>query len=389
MKLKSTLLSFAFLLVLTEGISQTYTFTGVYTGKPRFNIETRRAGVFLGNIVVELFPNIAMMHTRNFDSLVSTGFYDTTAFHRAIPNFMIQGGDPNSRSGPVSTWGYGNPSQPTVVAEFSAAKHLRGILSAARSANPNSATSQFFICVANYASLNGNYSVYGRVVSGLNWADDIATCPKMATYTNTPSQKVEMFITKIGTNDTVPDPPVLNTPSDGSVDLDYSLPVSLSWNAATGGIIYEIQLSTDTLFTTLAIPVIKSSNLNYSFNNTTPGTKYFWRARTNNGGHFSVWSPVYKFKTLRDPEDPTGIGMLKKDAQQISVFPNPTSGSFTFENLEKGALLEIFDMNGKEIFKTIVTETTYNLTLNSKEKGSYNYQITNQKNKQKGKLLIQ
>ena len=141
---KITLVALISLFVIGENFSQTATYT--YTGKPRFQILTKRNNTLLGIINVELFPNIAPKHTRNFDSLVSKQFYDTTAFHRVIPGFVIQGGDPNSRHGPKPTWGQGQAGQPTVNAEFTAAKHVRGILSAARSTNINSATSQFFIC---------------------------------------------------------------------------------------------------------------------------------------------------------------------------------------------------------------------------------------------------
>lgn len=386
MKAKFTLL---FLIALLgETLAQgNYTFTGVYTGKPRFNIETRRAGVFLGNVIVELFPNIAMLHTRNFDSLVSKEFYDTTAFHRCIPGFMIQGGDPNSRSGPISTWGYGQPSQPTVPAEFSAAKHLRGILSAARSNNPNSATSQFFICVANYPSLNGNYSVYGRVTAGMNWVDTIAVCQKMATYTNTPLQKVEMFITRIGSNDTVPNPPLLNLPADASVDHDYLFPVSLSWTAVSDAIIYEVQISTDTLFTTLVTPTVKTANLNYSFNMTNPNTKYFWRVRTNNGGHFSIWSPIWKFRTMRDPSDPTGIVSQGKNQENVRVFPNPSSDRFTFSNLEPGDQLMIFNAAGKCVYDSRASSSSLTLSLTGENPGFYVYKVSGKRTSE-GKLML-
>src|SRR6185369_17262738 len=120
---------------------------GIYTGKPQYKIHTTRAGIPLGDIFIELYPTLAPHHVRNFDSLVSYSFYDTTAFHRVVPGFVIQGGDPNSRHGAPSTWGYGQPGQPTVNAEFSNfLKHKKGVLSAARSTNINSATSQFFIC---------------------------------------------------------------------------------------------------------------------------------------------------------------------------------------------------------------------------------------------------
>ncbi|HOZ87941.1 MAG TPA: peptidylprolyl isomerase, partial [Bacteroidia bacterium] len=164
MKKISTLSVFAVLLNTGVFYCQS-SFT--YTGKPMYEILTKQNNAVLGSIIVELFPTIAPKHVRNFDSLVSTGFYDTTAFHRCVPSFVIQGGDPNTRHGPISTWGYGQPNQPTVNAEFGPVKHVRGSFSAARSSNINSATSQFFICVAAASNLNGQYSLYGRVTSGM------------------------------------------------------------------------------------------------------------------------------------------------------------------------------------------------------------------------------
>ena len=107
--------------------------------KPRYIIETHRAGVYLGTFEIELFPLIAPLATNNFDSLVNVQFYDSTAFHRGVPGFVIQGGDPNSINGPKSTWGQGNPNQPTVNAEFSVVQHLRGRLDSARDTDTNSA----------------------------------------------------------------------------------------------------------------------------------------------------------------------------------------------------------------------------------------------------------
>nr|MBA3972031.1 peptidylprolyl isomerase [Bacteroidota bacterium] len=155
--MKRSLLTLLLVAFVTAAFSQSRSFTG----KPRYDILTKRVTTTLVITTVELFPIIAPLHVNNFDRLVSFQFFDTTAFHRVIPGFMIQGGDPNSRSGPRATWGNGDPSQPTVNAEFTAAKHLRGSLSAARDASINSANSQFFICVAPAAWLNGQYSVYG------------------------------------------------------------------------------------------------------------------------------------------------------------------------------------------------------------------------------------
>ena len=185
-----------------------------FTGKPRYSILTKRSGALLGEIRVELFPAIAPLAVANFDSLVKMHFYDSTAFHRVVPGFVIQGGDPNSRSGPRSTWGQGNPSQKKVPAEFSAVSHARGILSAARDTSPNSADSQFFICVAAATSLDGKYSAYGRVISGMNIADLIVNSPRDAN--DNPNQKIEMFVTYIGSNDTVPDASTLISPSSGA-----------------------------------------------------------------------------------------------------------------------------------------------------------------------------
>jgi cyclophilin family peptidyl-prolyl cis-trans isomerase len=212
-----------------------------------YQILTKRAGIYLGTITVELFPNIAPLHTKNFDSLVNTQFYDSTAFHRVIPGFMIQGGDPNSKHGPTSTWGLGDSTQPTVNAEFTAARHIRGRLSAARDTGINSANSQFFICVATAAWLNGQYSVYGRTTLGMNIVDSIVNSPSDSV--DNPLQKIEMFITYIGDNDTVPNPPVQNTPPTGTMGVGSSK--NLTWFSQPDGIIYELEVSDDSTFATI------------------------------------------------------------------------------------------------------------------------------------------
>jgi len=130
-----------------------------------------------GEIDVRFFPDVAPNHVKNFIDLAEKGFYNGTKFHRVIPNFMIQGGDPNTISGPPSTWGTGGAPQ-MVNAEFSTVKHKRGILSMARSNDPNSASSQFFIMVADYPSLDGKYSVFGQVTKGMDVADTIVNAPK-------------------------------------------------------------------------------------------------------------------------------------------------------------------------------------------------------------------
>ena len=127
----------------------------------------------LGNITIEFFPDDSPNHVSNFIELADTGFYDGTLFHRIISGFMIQGGDPNTKSGDESTWGTGGPGD-SVNAEFNNIKHKRGIVSMARAADPNSAGSQFFIVhkdkpdqpnMQDWTNLDEQYTVFGRIVT--------------------------------------------------------------------------------------------------------------------------------------------------------------------------------------------------------------------------------
>jgi cyclophilin family peptidyl-prolyl cis-trans isomerase len=165
------------------------------SNNPHYVISVTQGDQKLGDILIEIYADVAPKHAHNFDSLVAAKFYDGTAFHRVIPGFMIQGGDPNSKNGPVNTWGYGDPSQTKVPAEFSQTlQHKRGILSAARSQDPNSASSQFFICVADCPSLDKQYSIFGKVLSGMDVADKIVNSPRDAR--DNPNTKIEMKIVK-------------------------------------------------------------------------------------------------------------------------------------------------------------------------------------------------
>ena len=118
----------------------------------------------LGNIVIEFFPDDAPIHVDNFINLSSSGFYDGTLFHRIIPGFMIQGGDPNTIDGDQTSWGTGGP-EARIDAEFNTIKHDRGIVSMARSADPNSGGSQFFIVHKDSHFLDQQYTVFGRIVT--------------------------------------------------------------------------------------------------------------------------------------------------------------------------------------------------------------------------------
>ncbi len=126
----------------------------------------------LGTIVFKLIPDLAPETVRNFEKLARDGFYDGTLFHRVIPGFMIQGGDPNTKTGNKSSWGKGGPGH-TIKAEFSSRSHHRGIVSMARSQDPNSAGSQFFIVTADSTFLDRQYTVFGEVTEGMDIADKI------------------------------------------------------------------------------------------------------------------------------------------------------------------------------------------------------------------------
>jgi peptidyl-prolyl cis-trans isomerase B (cyclophilin B) len=130
-----------------------------------------------GNIVIRFFPGGAPIHVKNFITLAESGFYDGTIFHRVIPGFMIQGGDPKGKDPNARGVGTGGPGY-TIKAEFNDRSHKRGILSMARTADPNSAGSQFFICVADAPHLDKQYTVFGQVESGMEAVDKIVALPK-------------------------------------------------------------------------------------------------------------------------------------------------------------------------------------------------------------------
>ena len=130
-----------------------------------------------GNIELRFFPDVAPNHVNNFIDLAKKGFYDGTLFHRVIPKFMIQGGDPNSKGTDRSKHGTGGPGY-TLKAEFNTKPHKRGTVSMARANHPDSAGSQFFICVADAPFLNNQYTVFGEVATGMEVADKIVSQPR-------------------------------------------------------------------------------------------------------------------------------------------------------------------------------------------------------------------
>ena len=126
-----------------------------------------------GDITIDFFENVAPNHVSAIKNLISEKFYDGLYFHRVIPGFMVQGGDPNTRDDDRSNDGMGQPGQPTINAEFSKIPHKKGILSMARKGDINSASSQFFICVADAPHLDNKYTIFGKVIDGMDAVDKI------------------------------------------------------------------------------------------------------------------------------------------------------------------------------------------------------------------------
>ncbi|HEY7409750.1 MAG TPA: peptidylprolyl isomerase [Vicinamibacteria bacterium] len=158
------------------------------TTAPRALLKTR-----LGEIEIEFLADKAPGHVKNFLDLARKGFYEGSTFHRVIPGFMIQGGDPGTRDpdAPRARHGTGGPGY-TIKAEFNDVAHKRGVVSMARSQDPDSAGSQFFICVKDSSFLDGKYTAFGRVTRGMEVADAIVSQPRDAG--DNPHQRVEMSV---------------------------------------------------------------------------------------------------------------------------------------------------------------------------------------------------
>ncbi len=293
--------AFALCCVLLGSGPPLHAFGGSDADKPVYTVDVRRGATPLGSFSIELFPGIAPKAVHYFDSLVTIHFFDSTAFHRVIPGFMIQGGDPNSRHGDRSTWGYGDPEQRSVDAEFSPVAYVRGILGAARDSDPNSATSQFFICVANALHLNNNYTVYGGAVSGMNIVDSIVRAPRDAS--DNPLVKLSMFVTRSGVNDSIPEAPTLLLPQDNAENVAST--TSFSWSRPTSVVLYEIEISEDSVFQNIVVRDTVGIYANSStgpellnlggFNK--PFHRYYWRVRAHNGGHSGPYSLARSFVT--------------------------------------------------------------------------------------------
>src|SRR4030095_3109303 len=156
---------------------------------PKAVIQTK-----FGDMEIMFFPDKAPNHVQNFIKLAKSGYYNGTIFHRVIPGFMIQGGDPNTKDpNKPESYGMGGPNE-KLKAEFNETRHRRGCVSMARTNDPNSAGSQFFIVVKDSNFLDGQYTVFGEVVKGMEVADKIVSLPRNP-RNNLPNERVEITVT--------------------------------------------------------------------------------------------------------------------------------------------------------------------------------------------------
>ncbi len=340
---------------------------GNYNGKPRYNILAVRAGNdTIGNIVLELYPTIAPKHVRNWDSLTAAKFFDSTAFHRVIPGFVIQGGDPNSKKGPRSTWGYGQPWQVEIPAEFNPISHQRSILSAARDANPNSANSQFFICVAAATNLDNNYTAYGKAISGMNVVDNIVASTR--DVNDNPLQKIEMFVTRIADDTTKAIAANITQPANNATGISGTY--QFKWEAVSGAVIYELEISSNANFSTIdtfirtnklfaLVPSLKAGEL-----------QYYWRLQTNNGGYKKA-TEIRTFTTGTFPPSlvlPTnnqvltvnqvmfnwnGVASASSYKLQVATNPNFTLASIKIEedSINANSIVKSLEPNKKHFWR--------------------------------------
>jgi peptidyl-prolyl cis-trans isomerase B (cyclophilin B) len=356
---------FTILLLLSSIITQAQ--IGNYNGKPRYSFKAVRVGDTIGSFVVEMYPTIAPKHVRNFDSLVFAKFYDSLAFHRVIPGFVIQGGDPNSKNGPRSTWGQGQSWQKDIPAEFNPISHQRSIFSAARAADPNSANSQFFVCVAAATNLDNNYTAYGKAISGMNVVDNIVASSRDAV--DNPLQKIEMFVTRIADDTTnMPTPANIIQPVNNATGISGTY--QFKWNALAGALIYELEISRDANFATIDT-VIKTNKLFVVVPSLQAGElQYYWRLQANNGGYKKA-TEIRTFTTGTFPPNlvlPTnnqvltvnqvmfnwnGVASASSYKLQVATNPNFTLASIKVEedSIARTSIVKSLEPNKKHFWR--------------------------------------
>ena len=195
---------FCCLMGLALGFSQAH--SQEKKDKPAMNDSKKEVAVIKtteGEMVCELWPDVAPKTVENFKKLANSGFYDGTAFHRIIKGFMVQGGDPLTKDPSKSSmYGTGGPGY-SVKAEFNDRPHERGVLSMARSADPDSAGSQFFICLARTPHLDHQYTAFGKLIKGDDVLTKIGNTPVGGPQNSSPVNRIGVQSIKVVPADSV------------------------------------------------------------------------------------------------------------------------------------------------------------------------------------------
>jgi len=191
--MKSTLSAILVLLSISPCISQTLNSSDSTPMKEPNKSSTPQVIIHTtsGDMTFEFWPDVAPKTVDNFLKLSREGFYNGTAFHRIIKNFMIQGGCPNSKKGATGKIGAGGPGY-QIKAEFNNRSHVKGVLSMARSQDVDSAGSQFFICHGDASFLNNKYTAFGKLTKGEDVLDKIASVPCVGPERSSPTERVEI-----------------------------------------------------------------------------------------------------------------------------------------------------------------------------------------------------
>lgn len=360
--MKSSILISFLLILFTSSFSQI---------KPTYEIDVHRNGSSIGVIKMELFPDFAPNHVNYFDSLVNIDFFDSLAFHRVIEGFVIQGGDPNTLNLPDSTWGEGQPDQPTVDAEFNSVSYVRGILGAARSDDPNSASSQFFICHDDATFLTGNYTAYGRVIEGMNIVDSVATYPTDAN--DRPIDKTIMFITRTDDITSSIQPTVLVT-DDSLTNVNYF--TNLQWETNPEAIYYEIEISQNEDFSIIEQVKTDSDNSVLFTNLETGGIRYYWRVKAYDGASSSI-SETRTFLTKF-------LASIEAIDKNLMYYDQNTE-NLHYESSIIGFKINIFNIEGK-LIKTVQDHQSH-LNLSFLPKGIYVIEVVNVMNTRTLKIV--
>ena len=321
----------------------------------------------LGNIVIDFFPDDAPNHVENFIKLAESGFYDGTLFHRIISGFMIQGGDPNTVNGTPNTWGTGG-SDTNVNAEFNTIMHDRGIVSMARSQDPNSAGSQFFIVHGDAHFLDQQYTVFGRIVTeeSFETLDKIAAVQTGGNNTPLDPQQVKIISATAVDESQIPNLLELSEPQRVSAPIPISkddpkfesVEHNIKFNVPEGWFIQELD-DADPLAPDMVAVGPKTGAFNPAISLTVKSTdgKTFEKIVSEN---HEILKPVIESKELliTSEEDTTIVG---NKAHIITAERSFSSGGGIIAL--KFQEVFIYDVEKFYVFSYVNTADNFDLTL--------------------------